>query len=661
MKSFALLAAASADSTVSKVVDLLVELKGKVQADLDAEAELMAEYSTWCDDEKTTTSYSIKDEKRELGEYEAAVEGNGAKVEKFSSEVAELGPAIAGKESELAEAKAVRADENKSFLGKEKELVESEDMLRRAYGILKRSMTGGMSLSQGGEKMKEVVKALGVIVGASWIDNSKAAKLKAFVDDDDLQMSLAQQAPQAKMVTYDSKSGGILSIIDDLREEVVENLRKSRNAETSSRHAFELLAQSLNNEVSTLSGMLAEAEQNQGAAAEALGAAKGDVKTTSEALAADQAHLHQVSNDCSAKAAEWAARQAEAKDEMAALQEATEVLSNKVSVLMQTSVRRSRINNDDEVERRQKVVTLLRGLGHKFNSFGLLQAASSASADPFAKVRGMIQDMLLKLEMQSRDEATHEEMCRTEISKNEKKKEKKIATLAKYNTRFDGAHAKTATLKGQIAELQQALKDMASSIAEATKMRNAEHEENVKVIADNKESAAAVADAIKILREYYGSQEEALVQAPTFSGKKSDSAHGIIEILETAESDFTKLFMETESSEAEAAESYKKLIQSSEVSKAKKEALIAGKSGEIQSLSVQISQLKDDIANTNSELEAVVTTLVTLHKQCDNKAMSYEERKKRREAEIAGLQQAIEILSPSDASLVQTSFLAPRK
>lgn len=679
MKLLSVLGLAAADSTVTKVVDLLVELKGKVEADLQAEQVLMEEYSTWCDDEKTKTSYSIKDLKRQISEASATVEGESAKEDKFSSEVSELGPAIAGKESEMSEAKSVRAEENKAFLEKEKELVESEDMLRRAYGVIKRSMTGGsMSLVQQSQqvhgKMKnmnvqDAIKALSVIVEASWIDPTKADKLNkglaslaSAANDDDL--SLAQQAPQATVKNYESQSGSILSVVDDLREEVAENLRKVRNSETNSRHQFELLAQSLNNEVTTMSAMLSEAEANQAASTAAKGAAAGDLRVASDSLGADASHLKETSNACGSKAAEWAARQTEAAAEIAALEEAKEVLSNKVSVLMQTNVRRSRVHTDNDDEnadnRREKVVTLLRNLGHKYNSFGLLQAASSATADPFAKVRGMIQDMLMKLEQQSREEADHNEMCVKELAKNEKKKQKKQANLAKHNTRFDGAHAKTATLKAQIENLETQLKEMAASVTEATSMRNKEHAENVKVVADNKESAAAVADAIKILREYYGRQEEAFLQAkaPTFEGKKSDSAHSIIEILETAESDFTKLFMETESEEAESAEAYKKFMQSSEVSKAKKEAMIVGKKSEIQSLAVQLSQLKDDIANTEAELEAVITTLATLHKQCDAKAMSYEERKTRREAEIAGLQQALEVLSPEEASLVQTNFLA---
>ena len=48
------LAFAANDSAVNKVIQLLGELKGKVQSELDAESKLMDEYVDWCDDETST-------------------------------------------------------------------------------------------------------------------------------------------------------------------------------------------------------------------------------------------------------------------------------------------------------------------------------------------------------------------------------------------------------------------------------------------------------------------------------------------------------------------------------------------------------------------------------------------------------------------------------
>jgi len=54
-----------------------------------------------------------------------------------------------------------------------------------------------------------------------------------------------------------------------------------------------------------------------------------------------------------------------------------------------------------------------------------------------------------------------------------------------------------------------------------------------------------------------------------------------------------------------------------------------------------------------SELDATLEYLEGLNKKCTYKVESYAERKARREAEVAGLKEALEILE-SETALVQT-------
>ena len=54
---------------------------------------------------------------------------------------------------------------------------------------------------------------------------------------------------------------------------------------------------------------------------------------------------------------------------------------------------------------------------------------------------------------------------------------------------------------------------------------------------------------------------------------------------------------------------------------------------------------KEDKESTLKELDAVLTYLDKLKPQCQTKVMSYAERKARREQEIAGLKEALAILS----------------
>merc|ERR1712159_509640 len=163
-----------------------------------------------------------------------------------------------------------------------------------------------------------------------------------------------------------------------------------------------------------------------------------------------------------------------------------------------------------------------------------------------------------------------------------------------------------------------------------------------------------------VLKSFY---EGALIQTsskttrPSFGGAKSDTGSSIISVLEVAESDFTRLLAETETAEDAAADAYEKQTEENKVSKATKTADAKAKESEIKSLTVQLGHSKEDHASTSTELDAVNAYIDKLRPQCEEKAMSYEEKKAAREAEIAGLKDALEILSGTGLLQSNSRFL----
>merc|ERR1719405_387191 len=166
-------------------------------------------------------------------------------------------------------------------------------------------------------------------------------------------------------------------------------------------------------------------------------------------------------------------------------------------------------------------------------------------------------------------------------------------------------------------------------------------------ISDFKQSAEAVVAAMGVLKSFY---EGALIQTssktgrPSFGGAKTDTGSSIISVLEVAESDFTRLLAETETVEDAAAAAYEKSTKENEVSKTTKLTDAKAKESEIKSLTVQLGHSKEDHASTSAELDAVLAYLDKLKPQCEEKVISYAEKKAAREAEIAGLKEALEIL-----------------
>merc|ERR1719316_1953786 len=156
-----------------------------------------------------------------------------------------------------------------------------------------------------------------------------------------------------------------------------------------------------------------------------------------------------------------------------------------------------------------------------------------------------------------------------------------MATLDKHQTRIDEGKATIDQLTEAVKTLEAEIAEIDTAQAEATKIRTEEKSENTKAMKEFKESADAVIAAIGVLKSFYEgafvqtgakTQSATAAKQPAFGGTKSDTGSSIISVLEVAESDFTRLFAETETEEDQAAAAYEKLTEENKVSKATKEA-----------------------------------------------------------------------------------------
>merc|ERR1719313_2582389 len=345
---------------------------------------------------------------------------------------------------------------------------------------------------------------------------------------------------------------------------------------------------------------------------------------------------------CSKKAEEWEQRQKDAGEEMAAIAKAKEILTEGVKVFLQV---KSTLKDDTDGVRNQ-VAALLKKIAKKTPAFALTQLVSAAKSDTFGKIKGLIEAMIDRLEKEAAEEADAKAFCDTETSKSKAKQADLMSKLDMHGVRIEKATATIDELKVQIKTTQESMAAMDQAEAEATALRQKEHEEYLKASSDYKTSADAVANAIQVLQQYYSQGSFAQVsQAPEFGSAKSDISTQILGMLEVAESDFTRLMAESEAEEKSAQAAYDKLSQENAVARAANTEEVKGKENEVKRVEMSLLNYKEDHETTAKELDAVLKYRDELKPQCETKVMTYAERKARREEEIAGLKEALEILS----------------
>jgi len=652
MKSFiffCVLAQATEVSPVQKVIQLLDNLKGKVEADLANEAKAMDEYTAWCDEEANTKEDAITSSKRTIQDLQATIEDSKATVGSLTSEIDQLTGKISTSEADLSKATSIRNSAHDDFVAAEKELVGTVDSLERATSVLKKNL----GLLQAGKVTKEfsmLATGLSKIVEASWVNTQQKSVIQNLLqaqtatDDEDLEFQ-----PQAKSESYTSQSSGILDTITDMQEKAEESLSSTRKGEMESAHAFGMLKQGLEDEIAVMKKQLGEATLTRSTTEEELHAAEAGLTETQALLKADSDYLAQLKMDCSTKASQWAMRQKNAGEETAAIEQAKAILADGVKVLLQTSTK-TRTMSDDS---RTQVVSILKKLSKEYKSYSLVQLVNRAKSDPFGKIRGLVEGMISKLTKAAAEEADQKSFCDEELSESRAKQADLNGKLDKNTARIEKAEAGKAKLQEEVSTLEAEVAEIDAGQAEATKIRQEENAEYLQASQDFKDSAAAVAKATEVLNNYYNSAAFVQVSQPDFGGAKGDIGSTIVSILEVAESDFTQLLAEADAEESSAAGAYDKLSKDNAITKATKQGDSKGKLNEIKQLEVALGNYKENRATTSDELDAVLAYLDTLKPQCETKVMSYGEKKARRETEIAGLKEALTILS--ETSLIQMS------
>jgi len=668
---FLLPAVALAANPVGQVLDLLSKLYNTVVNDGEVEQKQFEKFAEWCEDQAKERQFEIKTAKAQSDSLRAMIEKADADISAATQRVTEVSQNIAANNGDLKTATEIRDKEHSTFKGEEKELVDTVDTLRRAQSVLSRQLKKGGSFAQLPQAFKDLTNSLNVILDASVFSSMDTSKLKAFLQ--------AQQegvnAPEA--AAYESHSSGILDTLADMQEKAEGLLSDSRKSEVNARHAYELLAQSLQDELRVQNDSLSNTKKQLAATSEVKGQAEGDLANTNKDLAEDKNYVKELSQNCQQRAIDHEVSLKSRQEELNALREAKKIIAEKtgsaagrqykgfVQVGAET---KSKSGLYEEVEKQIKKLGKKEGNSSLVQLAGQIRAAVSMNADPFSKVKGLISNMITRLITEASEEASHKEFCDKETKTNEEKRNKLQAEDKKLSTRIERAEAGIANLKQQIAELQKALSDIAASQREMDSMRQSEHEEFIKEEADFQEGLRGIRGALKILREYYQAEGSALVQEPATSthAASSDSGNGIISILEVAESDFARSLAEAQASEDDAVTVYEKTTTENKVSIATKRTNVEGKTQESARLDQLMSDASSDRDGVQEELSAVMEYLEKLRPQCTTEPMSYEERKTRREHEIEGLKQALNILE-NETAFVQDnatpskSFLAARQ
>merc|ERR1719253_1436560 len=514
--------------------------------------------------------------------------------------------------------------------------------------------------------LDNVIKGLGAVINAAAFSAADQAKLTALVQQRASSESDDEELGAPAAAVYKSHSGGIFDVLEDMKEKAEGQLDDLRKAESTAQHNYDMLKQSLEDEIEADNKDMEEEKSLKAASEEQKATSEGDLAETKKELAKDKDSLKVATSTCMSVAADHETTVRSRSEELKAIKTAEKILKESTGGAVGQSYSLLQLKSRTDMKNAE-IVSLVKKLAHQHHSSALAQLASRIKAvvsfggdDVFGKVQGLISDMITKLEKEAEAEASEKAYCDEEMAKTEQKKGELEGVITRLTSKIDLAAAKSAELKGEVKTLQAELATLAKEQASMDSIRAEEKAAYDKAKAELELGIGGVQKALGVLRDYYQGGGAAMLQkgfdafmqqpaAPEKHSASSGAGGSIIDILEVCESDFTKNLADEETQEADAIAVFEKETQDNKLATTMKSQDSKYKTKEHKGLDKSISDLSADRDTTSTELSAVLDYYGKIKGRCIAKPESYEERKARRTAEIEGLKQALEILESETA------------
>jgi len=660
---------------LSKVFELMDELTAKVKGEGEAEAKAYKEFFDWCDDTSKNAQFEIKTATTEKEELEATIGQLSAKIAASTTKIEELSSSIASDTAELKSATAIREKEVADFAKAESELVDTVDTLGRAVAVLEREMAKapGSFAQIDTSNTKMLANALGAVVEAAAFSGHDKNKLMALIqskDDDDSDLT----APEASV--YESKSGSIVNVLEDMKDKAESELDELRKTETNSKHNFNMLKQSLEDQIAADSSDLDREKSSKAGAEEGKATAEGDLVVTNKELAETTTELATTSANCMQTAADHEASVNARTEELGVIAEARKIIAEATGGAGTQTYSFLQISSRSDLKKTE-IITVIKNLAKSHHSATLAQLASrvdavvkyggSSSDDVFHKIKGLVEDMIAKLEREAEEDATEKAYCDEELAKTEAKHTDLEQDISKLSAKIDKAATTSAKRKEEVKDLQAELAALAREQAQLDAIRSEEHADYTKAKTELEAGINGVQAALGVLRDYYGGASfvqndmTSMMQQPAMPPshtKAGGAGTSIINLLELCESDFSSNLAKEEAAESDALSEYEKVTEENKLSKTTKDQDVKYKTQEFKGLDKEVSELSGDKATLSTEFAAVSEYYGKLKERCIAKPNSYEERKARREEEIEGLKEALQVLEEETA---ETGFIQRKR
>jgi len=668
-------------SAVQSVINLLEKLEKQTIEEGKAEAKAYDKFACFCKEQADEKLYAITKANEKISLLSAEIKTLTGDITNLGKDITELNEDIDDLKTTCDNEQKARDTQFNAYAVQRDDLASAIAGCGAAIEMLK----GGMAPGLIQEKIADAVfKA-----GTSTRHGADLSSLLQIGED-----------PSG----FKFHSGEIIELMVDTLKKFKLNKNDLDAEEAEKKHTFDMAQGARKNQIKALEGSLAESESESAEKEEAKAKAEMDKDKTTEVKESDNTFMMDLTSQCEARATTWDKTSKTRAAELVAVDAALSTLKGEVSGvamvktgdsmnkkqmgLMTKKAKKGKMTLDEQLDadaaaddedidsflqsdasflqgddvsflqKRQtrsqrrvilhKMMGFLQGQAKALKSNTLESLMIQMKEDHFVKVRGMIKDMIAKLEADAAAEGDQKAWCDSEMEKATSKRDENIGNTEMDLAAKTTAESKIAKETEEIQELMEEISEISKSLNEATELRNQEKAENTKALADATQGLEGTKKAMKILKDFY---DNAFIQLSTADGSGNSvhqpdyagnqgAAAGIIGQLDVIKSDFEASIESNKNNEQAAEDEYQAYKTESDGSVSEKEGAIKEKEATVTGEKVKLSDSKDDLKEHTELKEDALSELDKLKPACVSTGSDYEEKVARREQEIESLKNA---------------------
>merc|ERR1719387_1270612 len=405
--------------------------------------------------------------------------------------------------------------------------------------------------------------------------------------------------------------------------------------------------------------------------------------------------LATLEKDCATKEAEMAERTKMRNMEITAISEAIGILNDDDALDVFKKALPSSFaqtvgflqKGESKATRTQKAQALLAQVAGKTKDTHVslmlytLNSKLKMKSGAFEEVKKMIDDMVVLLGKQQKEDEKQKTYCEDEFEKAADEEAAAKTKLAQTDATLAELTDKIGTLMEEIAGLQESIAALDKEVADATEQRKEEHVAYVAQMQMNEAAMGLVEKAKNRMQKFYNptlykappktenTMEEKIIEAGSFiqlhrsdvapppapempSGpvQKSAKSAGVIGMMDTIIKDLGDDMKDMEYEEKTAQKDYAELMADSQATRAGDTKALTGKESTKAETESVLMSTKEIRSATATDLKQIATVISDLHAACDFIMANFDLRKEARTNEIEGLKNAKAVLSGASFS-----------